>query len=86
MMRSLAFLSCVRAFTAPRTNVQRALALRAGDAPDDKTLFALGVNVATCEEIKYRGASRLRLNHDLTTSTRRLLDGVAVPERTQLTG
>ena len=23
------------------------LALRAGDAPDDKTLFALGVNVAT---------------------------------------
>ena len=47
MMRSLAFLSCVRAFTAPRPSVQRALALRAGDAPDDKTLFALGVNVAT---------------------------------------
>ena len=47
MMRSLALLSCVRAFTAPRPSVQRALALRAGDAPDDKTLFALGVNVAT---------------------------------------
>ena len=47
MMRSLAFLSCVRAFTAPKTIAQRALALRAGDAPDDKTLFALGVNVAT---------------------------------------
>ena len=47
MMRSLALLSCVRAFTAPKTIAQRALALRAGDAPDDKTLFALGVNVAT---------------------------------------
>ena len=48
MMRSLAFLSCVRAFTAPKAPLKRALALRAGDAPDDKTLFALGVNVATC--------------------------------------
>ena len=48
MMRSLALLASVRAFTAPtKTIAQRALALRAGDAPDDKTLFALGVNVAT---------------------------------------
>ena len=47
MMRSLALLSCVRAFTAPtKTIAQRALALRAGDAPDDKTLFALGVNAS----------------------------------------
>ena len=47
MMRSLALLSCVRAFTAPKAPLKRALALRAGDAPDDKTLFGLGVNVAT---------------------------------------
>ena len=37
-----------RAFTArPRGLAARGLALRAGDAPDDKVLYALGVNVAT---------------------------------------
>ena len=38
--------------------------------------------VPPCEEIKFRGASRLRLNHDLTPSTRRLLgcDGSLKPD------
>lgn len=46
MMRLLPHLACAAAFAAPRSTVHRALALRAGDA-DDKTLYALGVNVAT---------------------------------------